>query len=96
MRENYDICMQSKLMFLFQDIKGIQVCFNTMPRRKDISNDLGEAIVAAHRSGKGYKIISKLFGVHLSTERKIIYKWKTFRTAVNLPRSGRPSKFAPR
>ena len=37
---------------------SIQVCVNTMPRRKDISNDLREAIVAAHQSGKGYKAIS--------------------------------------
>jgi len=59
--------------------------------RKDISNDLREAIVAAHQSGKGYKAISKLPGVRHSTEKKIIHKWKTFRTAVNLP-----SKFTPR
>ena len=75
---------------------SIQVCVNTMPRRKDISNDPREAIVAAHQSGKGYKAISKLFRVHHSTERKIIHKWKTIRTAVNLPRSGRLSKFTPR
>jgi len=43
-----------------------------MPRRKDISNDLREATVAAHQSGKGYKAISRLSGIHHSTERKII------------------------
>jgi len=37
---------------------SIQVCVNTVPRRKDISNDLKEAIVAAHQSGKGYKAFS--------------------------------------
>ncbi|MEE6522209.1 hypothetical protein FKM82_020645 [Ascaphus truei] len=67
-----------------------------MPRRKDISNDLREAIVAAHQSGKGYKAISKQFKVHHSTGRKIIQKWKTFKTVANLPRCGRPSKFSPR
>ena len=51
---------------------------------------------ADHQSGKGYKVISKLFGVHHSTEGKIIHKWKTFKTAFNLPRSERPSKFTPR
>ena len=75
---------------------SIQVCVNTMPRRKDISNDLREAIVAAHQFGKGYKDISKFFGVHHSTEIKIIHKWETFNTAVYLPRSGCPSKFTPR
>jgi len=44
-----------------------------MPRRKDISNDLGEATVAAHQSGKGYKAISKLFGVHHSRERERLF-----------------------
>jgi len=33
-----------------------------MPRRKDISNDPKEAIVAAHQSGRDYKAISRLFG----------------------------------
>ena len=72
---------------------SIQVCVNTMPRRKDISNNLREETVAAHQSGKGYKTISKLFGVHHSAERKIIHKWKIFKTAVNPPRSGCPNKF---
>ena len=40
--------------------------------RKHISNDLRGATVAAHQSGKGYKDISKLFGVHHSRVRKII------------------------
>nr|XP_028576306.1 zinc finger protein 577-like isoform X2 [Podarcis muralis] len=72
------------------------LCFTAMPRRKDISNALREAIVAAHKTGKGYKAISKQFKVHHSTIRKIIQKWKTFQTVANLPRSGRPSKFTPR
>jgi len=67
-----------------------------MSRRKDISNDLGEAIVVALQSGRDYKVVSDLFGVHHSTERKIIHKWKEFKTAVNLPRNGRPRKFTSR
>ena len=55
-----------------------------MPKRKDISNDLREAIAAAHQSEKGYKVISKQFGV--------IHEMKTFKTVTNRPRSGRPSK----
>ena len=39
------------------------MCVNTMPRRKDISNDLREADVAALQSGQVYKSISKLFDV---------------------------------
>jgi len=92
-----------------------------MPKRKDISNDLREAIVAAHQSGKGYKVIFKQFGVnHLllpffkfrhwgmnevffysfllyhPTVGEIIHKWKTFKSVVNPPRTGCPSKFTSR
>jgi len=59
-----------------------------MPRRRDICHDLRETIVASHQSGKGYKAISKLFGVHHCRVRKIIHKWTTFKTAVNIPKSG--------
>ena len=61
------------------------MCVNTMSRRKNISNDQREAVVADHQSGKGYKAISKLFGVHHLIVRKNIHKWKTFKIAVNLP-----------
>ena len=40
---------------------NIQVCVNTMPRRKNISKDVREAFVAAHQSDKGYKAMSILF-----------------------------------
>ena len=35
--------------------------FNTMPKRKDIGNDLRQATAASHQSGKGYNVISKHF-----------------------------------
>jgi len=41
---------------LLEFIWRIQAFVNTMPRRKDISKDLGEATVAFHQSGKGYKV----------------------------------------
>ena len=43
------------------------MCVNTKSRRKDISNDRREAIVAAHQLREGYEAISKPFGVHHST-----------------------------
>ena len=67
------------------------MCLNTMPKRKDISSDLREAVVAAHQSGKGCKAISKLFGVHHSTE-KDYSQVENIQTAGTLPRSGLPSK----
>jgi len=57
----------------------------TMPRRKDLSNDLRKAIVAANKSGE------ELFRFHCSTMRKIIHNWKTFKTVANLPCSGHSS-----
>lgn len=49
-------------------------------------------MVDLHGAGKGYKKISKELGVHRSTVRKTIYKWKKFGTIANLPRSGCPPK----
>jgi len=45
-----------------------------MPKRKHISYDLREANVAAHLSVNGYKVIFKLFVVHYSAVRKIVYE----------------------
>lgn len=45
----------------------------TMPRRKDINNDLGEASVAVCQSGKGYKAIYKQSEVHQSSVRSDLY-----------------------
>ena len=52
-----------------------RVHVNIMPRRKDRSSDPRGATAAVHKSGK--------FGVHHFTTRKLIYKWKTFKTVVN-------------
>jgi len=41
------------------------------------SNNLREAIVAAYKSLKSYKAISKQFQIHHSTVRQNIHKWKT-------------------
>ncbi|KAK3513197.1 hypothetical protein QTP70_009754 [Hemibagrus guttatus] len=49
-----------------------------------------------YQSGKGYKTISKAFGLPRATVRAIIYKWRKHGTVENLPRSGRPTKITPR
>ena len=46
----------------------LSVCCSGAFRRKEMSNDLREAIVAAHQSGKGYKSIFK--------QLTIILQWK--------------------
>ena len=68
----------------------------TMPRTKEISEDIKLRIVDLHKAGKGYKSISKSLDVHQSTVRQIVYKWRKFSTVATLPRSGRHAKMTAR
>ncbi|KAK3525993.1 hypothetical protein QTP70_011807 [Hemibagrus guttatus] len=66
-----------------------------MAKTKELTEDLRLRIVAAHMSGKGYKIISKCFEVPVATVQSIIKKYKTFRTVKNLRGHGRKPKVTP-
>lgn len=69
---------------------------STMPRGKEISEDIRKKAPTAHQSGESYKTISKRFLLQPSTVRQIIYKWRAFNmTATLTRRSGRPSKLSP-
>jgi len=50
-----------------------------MAQTKETSEDLGKRVVA-HQAGKGYKTISKEFGLYKSTVRQTVYKWRKFKT----------------
>lgn len=52
-----------------------------------------ERVVAVAR--KGYKTISKKFGIHQSTCRQIACKWNKLKTTITLPRSSWPTKITP-
>ena len=65
-------------------------------RSKELPKELGDRIVARHRSGQGYKIISAALKVPKSTVASIILKWKKFGTTRTLPRPGRPAKLSNR
>ena len=67
-----------------------------MARSKDLSEDLRKSIIESHKSGNGYKKISRQFGVHVATIQKIIKKWKSLKSVANRKRGGRPSKFSNR
>ena len=69
---------------------------STMPRGKEISEDIRKKVLTAHQSGESYKTISKRFQLHPSTVRQIIYKWRAFNMTATLPRSGCPSRPSPR
>ncbi|KAK3536211.1 hypothetical protein QTP86_000192 [Hemibagrus guttatus] len=66
-----------------------------MAKTKELTEDLRLRIVAAHKSGKGYKTISKCFEVPVATIQSIIKKYKTFRTVKNLRGLGRKPKVTP-
>ena len=68
----------------------------TMPRTKELNEDLQARIFELHKAGKGYKSISKSLDVHVSTVRQIIYKWREFKTVATLPGGGRPTKMTAR
>ncbi len=63
---------------------------------KEITEDLWKRVDVAHQARKDYKTISKEFGLHKSTVRQIVYKWRKFKTTVTFPRSGRPTKITPK
>lgn len=67
-----------------------------MPRSAELPEEFKEQIVMYHKAGKGYKSISKITGLHQSTIRSIIRKWKMLGTVMNRPRSGRPTKISPK
>ena len=65
-------------------------------KSKELPKELRDRIVARHRSGQGYKIISAALKVPKSTVASIILKWKKFGTTRTLPRPGRPAKLSNR
>jgi transposase len=67
-----------------------------MPRSQQLSKYLRRHIIEMHKSGKGYISIAKDLGVHQSTVRQNVYKWRRFTTVAPLPRTGRPAKITPR
>ena len=59
---------------------------------KELSKDHLDKVVKRHRSGDGYKNISKALNIPWSRVKTIVKKWKAYGTTKTLPRSGCPSK----
>ena len=55
-----------------------------MAKKKELSEDLKNHIVNAHKDGMGYKSISKKFNVLMSIIQSIIRKFKSYHTVENL------------
>ena len=63
-----------------------------MGKSKDIGQDLRQRIVELHNEGFGYRKISAALSVPISSIGTIIRKWKTHKTTLSMPRTGRPLK----
>lgn len=67
-----------------------------MGKSKELSQDLHNLIVAKHNDGIGYRRMSKLLKVPVSTVGAIIQKWKEHYFTINRPRPGAPHKISDR
>lgn len=67
-----------------------------MGKTKELSQDLRDRIVDLHKSGMGYKNISKMLGIKVTTIGAIVRKFKKYNMTINRPRSGAPQKISPR
>ena len=63
---------------------------HTMPE------EMRKEVIKTRQSEKGYKAISKAVRLQRTKVRAIISKWRKPGAAVNLSRSGQPSKIPPR
>ncbi|KAI4898608.1 hypothetical protein NFI96_006388 [Prochilodus magdalenae] len=67
-----------------------------MGKTKELSQDLRVRIVDLHKAGMGYKKISKVLDVKVTTIGAIIRKFKEYNMTINRPRPGAPKKISPR
>ncbi len=65
-------------------------------KSKELSQDIRNIIVAKHTDGIGYRRISILLNVPVSTVGAIIRKWKEHNFTINRPRPGAPRKISDR
>jgi len=63
-------------------------------KTKELSKEVRHKVVEKHRSGEGYKKISKSLIIPLSTVKSITKRWKMYYNTQTLPRSGRPFKLS--
>ncbi len=66
-----------------------------MAKTKELSKDVRDKTVDLHKTGVGYKTITKQLGEKVTTVGAIIHKWKKHKITVNLPSTGAPCKISP-
>ena len=86
------IISKCELLYKINSFGSLLVSSIQVPRRKDISNYLREAIVAAHQSGKGIRPFPNYLE-SIIQQRERLFTLKTFETDANLSRSEHVSMF---
>ena len=67
-----------------------------MPKTTELSETTRKSIIQLHKDGSGYRKISSMLNIPISTVGDTVRRWKSFQTTTSLPRSGRPSKISDR
>ena len=70
--------------------------FQPWARPNNSQKDIRDKIVDLHKTGMGYKTISKKLGEKETTVGAIIRKWKKYKITINRPRPGAPCKIPSR
>lgn len=92
----YEVSLSSNKFSMLALIRYYCVNIRNMGKQKQISQDLRRRIVDLHKSGIGYRKISRQLLVSLNSVGTIIRHWKSHNTTLPLLSSGRPRKIAGR
>ena len=63
-----------------------------MPKIAELSESTRKSIIQLHRDGLGYRKISLVLNIPISTVGDIVRRWKSFHLSTSLPRSRRSTK----
>ena len=67
-----------------------------MPKTAELSESTRKSIIQLHRDGLGYRKISSVLNIPISTVGDTVRRWKSFHLSTSLLRSGRPTKMSDR
>ena len=65
-----------------------------MPKTAELSESTRKSIIQLHRDALGYRKISSVLNIPISTVGDTVWRWKSFHFSTSLPRSGHPTKMS--
>ena len=104
-KQSGPLSVQNNISWFSPNWWPIKRCLNTkvshkknlmMGKSKELSQDLRNLLFAKHTDGIGYRRISKLLNIPVSTVWTISRKWKEHHFTINWPRPGAPRKISDR